>query len=93
MLIYSIQELRARLILPDPTALRYSKAETRSIGIKPDAEPLMPHVKAYFQFAEPRRIRVAERTWQIRRESFKSGLRSQSKCGKKPDAFLTGGDV
>ena len=54
----------------NPTALRYSKAETRSIGIKPDAEPLMPHVKAYFQFAEPRRIRAAERTWQIRQKAL-----------------------
>ena len=54
----------------NPTALRYSKAETRSIRIKPDAEPLMPHVKAYFQFSEPRRIRAAERTWQIRRKAL-----------------------
>ena len=54
----------------NPTTLMYSKAETRSIGIKPDAEPLMPHVKAYFQFTEPRRIRAAERTWQIRQKTL-----------------------
>ncbi len=54
----------------NPTTLMYSKAETRSIGIKPEAEPLMPHVKAYFQFTEPRRIRAAERTWQIRQKTL-----------------------
>ena len=54
----------------DPTTLRYSKAETRSFGINPDAEPLIPHVKAYFQFSEPRRIRAAERTWQIRQKAL-----------------------
>ena len=56
--------------ISDPTTLRYSKAETRSIRIKPEAEPLMPHVKAYFQFSEPRRIRTAERTWQIRQKAL-----------------------
>jgi len=30
----------------------------------------IPHVKAYFQFSEPRRIRAAERTWQIREEAL-----------------------
>ena len=79
--------------ISDPATLRYSKAETRSIRIKPEAEPLMPHVKAYFQFSEPRRIRAAERNLADSTGSFKSDLRSQSKCGKKPDAFLTGGDV
>ena len=54
----------------DPTTLRYSKTETRSFRIKPNAEPLIPHVKAYFQFSEPRRIRAAERTWQIRQEAL-----------------------
>ena len=54
----------------NPTTLMYSKAETRSIGIKPEAEPLMPHVKAYFQFAEPRRIRAAEQTWQVRQKAL-----------------------
>lgn len=54
----------------NPTTLMYSKAETRSIGIKPEAEPLMPQVKAYFQFTEPRRIRAAERTWQIRQKTL-----------------------
>ena len=54
----------------NPTTLMYSKAKTRSIGIKPEAEPLMPHVKAYFQFTEPRRIRAAERTWQIRQKTL-----------------------
>ena len=56
--------------ISDPTTLRYSKAESRSIRVKPDAEPLMSHVKAYFQFAEPRRIRAAERTWQIRQKAL-----------------------
>ena len=56
--------------ISDPATLRYSKAEIRSIRIKPDAEPLMPHVKAYFQFSEPQRIRAAERTWQIRRKTL-----------------------
>ncbi|MYC76433.1 ABC transporter permease subunit [Candidatus Poribacteria bacterium] len=56
--------------ISDPTTLRYSKAETRSIRIKPEAESLMPHVKVYFQFAEPRRIRAAERTWQIRQKAL-----------------------
>ncbi|RKU05449.1 hypothetical protein C6503_27245 [Candidatus Poribacteria bacterium] len=54
----------------NPTTLMYSKVETRSIGIKPEAEPLMPHVKAYFQFTEPRRIRAAERTWQVRQKAL-----------------------
>ncbi|MXV72963.1 ABC transporter permease subunit [Candidatus Poribacteria bacterium] len=54
----------------NPTTLMYSKAETRSIGVKPEAEPLMPHVKAYFQFTEPRRIRAAERAWQIRQKTL-----------------------
>ena len=54
----------------NPTTHMYSKAKTRSIGIKPDAEPLMPHVKAYFQFSEPRRIRAAERTWQVRQKAL-----------------------
>ena len=56
--------------ISDPTTLKYSKAETRNIRIKPEAEPLMPHVKAYFQFSEPRRIRAAERTWQIRQKAL-----------------------
>ena len=56
--------------ISDPTTLRYSKAEMRSIRVKPDAELLMPHVKAYFQFSEPRRIRAAERTWQIRQKAL-----------------------
>jgi len=56
--------------ISDPTMLRYSKAESRYIRIKPEAEPLMPHVKAYFQFSEPRRIRAAERTWQIRQKAL-----------------------
>lgn len=54
----------------DPTTLRYSKAETYFLRIKPDAEPLIPHVKAYFQFSEPRRIRAAERTWQVRQKTL-----------------------
>ena len=54
----------------DPTTLRYSKAETYFLRIKPDAEPLIPYVKAYFQFSEPRRIRAAERTWQIRQKTL-----------------------
>ena len=54
----------------DPTTLRYSKAETRLLRIKPDAEPLIPHVKAYFQFSEPRRIRAAEQTWLVRQEAL-----------------------
>ena len=54
----------------NPTTLMYSKAETRSIGIKPDAESLVPHVKAYFQFAEPRRLRAAEQTWQVRQKAL-----------------------
>ena len=56
--------------ISDPMTLRYSKAEIRSIRVKPEAEPLMPHVKAYFQFSEPRRIRAAERTWQIRQAAL-----------------------
>ena len=56
--------------ISDPTTLRYSKAEIRRLRIKPEAEPLMPHVKAYFQFSEPRRIRAAERTWQIRQAAL-----------------------
>ena len=54
----------------DPTTLRYSKAETYLLRIKPDAEPLIPHVKAYFQFSEPRRIRAAERTWRVRQKTL-----------------------
>ena len=54
----------------DPTTLKYSKAETYFLRIKPDAEPLIPHVKAYFQFSEPRRIRAAERTWQVRQKAL-----------------------
>lgn len=59
-----------RMNTSNPTTLMYSKAEARSIGIKPEAEPLMPYVKAYFQFTEPRRIRAAERTWQIRQRAL-----------------------
>ena len=54
----------------NPTTLKYSKAETYFLRIKPDAEPLIPHVKAYFQFSEPRRIRAAERTWQVRQKAL-----------------------
>ena len=54
----------------DQTTLRYAKAEIWSVRIKPDAEPLIPQVKAYFQFSEPRRIRAAERTWQIRQKTL-----------------------
>ncbi len=66
----------------NPTTLMYSKAETRSIGIKPQAEPLMPHVKAYFQFTEPRRIRAAERTWQIRQKTLNQVHVRKADCAK-----------
>ena len=56
--------------ISDPITLKYSKAETCSRSIKPNAELLVPHVKAYFQFSEPRRIRAAERTWQIRQKTL-----------------------
>ena len=54
----------------DPTTLKYSKAETYFLRIKLDAEPLIPHVNAYFQFSEPRRIRAAEQTWQVRQKAL-----------------------
>ena len=54
----------------DPITLRYSKAETFLLRIKPDAEPLIPYVKAYFQFSEPRRIRAAAQTWQVRQKAL-----------------------
>ena len=58
-------------LISDPTTLKHFKRETRLwTRIKPDSEPQIPHVKAYFQFSEPRRIRAAERTWQIRQKAL-----------------------
>ena len=55
----------------DPTTLKYFKVETRHwTRINPDSEPQIPHVKAYFQFSEPRRIRAAGRTWQVRQKAL-----------------------
>ena len=55
----------------DPTILKHFKRDSRYwTRIQPDSEPQIPHVKAYFQFSEPRRIRAAERTWQIRQKAF-----------------------
>lgn len=55
----------------DSATLKYFKAESRMwTRIPPDAEPQIPHIKAYFQFSEPRRIRAAERTWQIRQKAL-----------------------
>lgn len=57
--------------ISDQTTLKYFKVETRHwTRIDPDSEPQIPHVKAYFQFSEPRRIRAAERTWQVRQKTL-----------------------
>ena len=58
-------------LVSDPTTLKYFKRDARLwTRIDPDSEPQVPHVKAYFQFSEPRRIRAAERTWQIRQKAL-----------------------
>ena len=55
----------------DPTTLKYFKAENRYWSrIDPESEPQIPHLKAYFQFVEPQRIRAAERTWQVRQKAL-----------------------
>ena len=57
--------------ISDPITLKYFKVETRLwTRIDPDSEPQIPHVKAYFQFSEPRRIRAAEKTWQVRQKTL-----------------------
>ena len=51
----------------DSITLKYFKAESRNLsGVNDDSEPLVPHAKAYYQFAESLRIRAAERTGQVR---------------------------
>ena len=58
-------------LVSDPTTLKHFKRDARFwTRIEPDSEPQIPHVKAYFQFSEPRRIRAAERTWQIRQKAL-----------------------
>ncbi len=55
----------------DSTTLQYFKAENRYWSrINPESEPQIPHLKAYFQFVEPQRIRAAERTWQVRQKTL-----------------------
>ena len=57
--------------ISDSTTLKYFKAENRYWSrINPESEPQIPHLKAYFQFVEPQRIRAAERTWRVRQKAL-----------------------
>ena len=59
------------LIISTPTTLKYFKPAFRKMtGVEPDSEPLIPYVKAYYQFTEPERIRAAERTWLARQKAL-----------------------
>ncbi len=55
----------------DSTTLKYFKAESRNLTqVNDDSESLVPHAKAYYQFAESLRIRAAERTGQVRQKAL-----------------------
>ena len=59
------------IVLSTPMTLQYSKPAFRNMsGVEPDSEPLIPYVKAYYQFSEPQRIRAAERTWLVRQKAL-----------------------
>ena len=56
----------------DAITLKHFRAEGRNWeGINEDSESQIPYAKAYFQFAEPLRIRTAERTGQVRQKALK----------------------
>ena len=51
--------------------LKYFRAESQNWeGINEDSESQIPYAKAYFQFAEPLRIRTAERTGLVRQNTL-----------------------
>lgn len=55
----------------DSITLKYFKADSRNLArVNDDSESLVPHAKAYYQFAELLRIRAAERTGLVRQKAL-----------------------
>lgn len=63
--------------------LQHFRAESRNWEeVNEDSEPQIPYAKAYFEFAEPLRIRTAERTGQVRQKALEQVYIRKAKLAK-----------